>query len=276
MCYVARGKTWLAANGIDTLYQCSGETYDAGKMRADIGQGTVFLMDHAPAARRNRERNLALRMVADFPGNRIVFLPGRIGPNDDGFLAALTATAKTAGSDLVVFASTQTARDHLAGHFGPAMAGDLIPDLALMLGQRTKPADPRYDVVWLARTDAEGRDAETEAGGQARLASGGEIRASSLFRSLGPQLRDQAPAADRCAQRLAGALVASTPTRKRALRSKALDFDARARSLSARRADHFLAARSSRHHRPELRRACPGLAIGHSAYPGEHAFGMER
>jgi len=54
-------------------------------------------------------------------------------------------------------------------HFRQHARVELAPDMSFLLGPQTRPAEPLFDIVWLARTDQERANDRTEAA--ARLAS---------------------------------------------------------------------------------------------------------
>ena len=99
-----------------------------------------------------RHQRFRERIVADFPGHRIVQLPqsAHFG-SPDALRQARAALASHA--DFTVLARDAATHDLLGGELG--LRSIECPDAAFCIGPIARPAAAARDVVWLARTDIE-------------------------------------------------------------------------------------------------------------------------
>jgi pyruvyl transferase EpsO len=167
--------TWLGEKrllgelGLTVAYQCSAQTYDPEQMRNVIGGGTILMHGGSNfGGRHTAYHEFRLRVLDDFPANSVVVFPHHVTYLDNDYLQR-TAALVGRHPDVTLFARSLMTQHLLARHFGPAARVELAPDLAFMLGALTRTAEPAYDVVWIARTDAARAGDATEVA--ARLAS---------------------------------------------------------------------------------------------------------
>jgi exopolysaccharide biosynthesis predicted pyruvyltransferase EpsI len=131
-------KTLISELGGKLVYQCSAQTYDRAEMAQRLGQGAILFHGPANPGRSAQSRGFRLRVRNDFPDNEAIAFPRQAGIGKDEELPRTTRVE-------------------------PA------PDPTLMLGPRKRLIDPVYDVVWIARTDGDKANAQTEVA--ARLSS---------------------------------------------------------------------------------------------------------
>jgi exopolysaccharide biosynthesis predicted pyruvyltransferase EpsI len=131
-------KKVISELGAKLVYQCSAQTYDCAEMAERLGQGAILFHGPANAGRSAATREFRLRVRNAFPDNEAIVFPqqGRIGKDDE--LPRVTRVE-------------------------PA------PDPTFMLGPRKRLTEPVYDIVWIARTDGDKANAQTEVA--ARLSS---------------------------------------------------------------------------------------------------------
>ncbi len=109
-----------------------------------------------------------LRVLDDFPGNKVIVFPHHVTYLDNDYLHR-TAALVGRHPDVTLFARSLMTQHLLARHFGPNARVELAPDLAFMLGPQARSSEPLYDVVWIARTDSARAGDQTEVA--ARLSS---------------------------------------------------------------------------------------------------------
>lgn len=150
---------WLRDAGIRIAYRCHARSYRPKVLDERTRAGVILLSgggnlgDVWPRLERLREK-----VIADFPGRRIVQLPQSICFRERDALAraravvdrhpALTLLVRDAAS--LAFARSELQARTL-----------LCPDMAFYLGTLPPPPAPDTDVLWLRRTDVEAvRDAD--------------------------------------------------------------------------------------------------------------------
>jgi pyruvyl transferase EpsO len=111
-----------------------------------------------------------LRVLQDFPKNRIVFFPQQVTFLDNDYLQR-TADFLKEHAGVTLFARGVVAQQMFTRYFGPIARVEPAPDMAFMLGPQSRTCDPVYDIVWIARTDQERANDQTEVA--ARLSSQG-------------------------------------------------------------------------------------------------------
>jgi exopolysaccharide biosynthesis predicted pyruvyltransferase EpsI len=162
-------KRLLAALGLTPAYQCSAQTYDPEQMAKEIGGGTILMHGGSNfGGRHTAYHDFRLRVLDDFPSNRVIVFPHHVTYLDNDYLHR-TAALVGRHPDVTLFARSLMTQHLLARHFSPAARVQLAPDLAFMLGKRLRMAAPVYDVVWIARTDSARAGDATEVA--SRLAS---------------------------------------------------------------------------------------------------------
>jgi len=160
--------TWLGENkllsalGCAPAYVCSAQSYEREAMAAKLGSSVILL--HGGLI----DGGLIARVLQDFPANPAIAFPQQPTPRDEDYLERLAAVT-AAHSGMVLFARSTNARDLLRRQCGANARVELAPDAAFVLGPQGRAREPLFDVVWIARTDAERADRDTEAA--ARLSS---------------------------------------------------------------------------------------------------------
>src|SRR5262245_31319926 len=167
--------TWLGEKrllkelGLSAAYQCSAQTYDPEQMRGAIANGTILMHGGSNFGDRHTAyHEFRLRVLDDFPSNKVIVFPHNVTYLDNDYLHR-TAALVGRHPDVTLFARSLMTQHLLARHFGPATRVELAPDLSFMLGRQARPAKPVYDVVWIARTDQARANDQTEVA--ARLSS---------------------------------------------------------------------------------------------------------
>jgi pyruvyl transferase EpsO len=145
---------WLRRRGNAVAYACDLDGYDrAALARAIGGDGTILLHgggnfgDVWPEHQLLRER-----VVADFPGHRIVSLPQTLRFDDPRALER-ARRAFDAHDGLTLLFRDQRSLALAREAFAAPSA--LCVDLALGLGALARPLEPSWERLWLSRTDAE-------------------------------------------------------------------------------------------------------------------------
>lgn len=162
-------KRLLAELGANVVYQCSAQSYDRATMAEKLGAATILLHDGAHAGGRDAaHRGFRWRVLADFPKNPAIVMPHQPAPQDEEHLKRAAEMAKDR-ANLVLFAASEAARSALARHFGSSARIELAPDPAFLLPPRKRLAEISYDMVWIARTDGDKANEQTEVA--ARLSS---------------------------------------------------------------------------------------------------------
>jgi len=157
------GRLGLAPGG-GLAYQCSAGTYDAGEMRAKLGDGSMLFLGGGPGRSTLEFRK---RVLKEFPDNKAIVLPQLVSEAEGETLGRWGAA--TGHTDLTVFAAGRKSEALMIRVLGSSARVALAADAAFLLGTQQRPAKPLYDIVWVARTDEERSDEETEAA--ARLSS---------------------------------------------------------------------------------------------------------
>jgi exopolysaccharide biosynthesis predicted pyruvyltransferase EpsI len=164
-------KQLLSQLGVPVVYECSAQDYDREALAARIGNGTILLQGGSTFGDRYPAQNeFRLRVLQDFPKNRIVFFPQQVTARDKDHLQR-TADVLKGRSGVTLFARSVIAQQIFARAFGDGVRMELGPDMAFMLGPQSRPSEPVYDIVWIARTDQDRASDQTEIA--ARLSSQG-------------------------------------------------------------------------------------------------------
>ena len=164
-------KRLLADLGLAVAYQCSAQTYDRDLMAAKLGGGTILMHGGGNFGDRYpRYHEFRLRVLQDFPANKVIVFPQQVTFLDNEYLQR-TASFLAEHPDVTLFARGLVAQHMLTRYFGGTARVELAPDMAFMLGHRPRPCEPLYDIVWIARTDQDRAGDQTEIA--ARLASQG-------------------------------------------------------------------------------------------------------
>jgi exopolysaccharide biosynthesis protein PssK len=140
--------------GAEVAYTASWASYDPQTLRRELGDGTVLI--HAGAnfgdLYPHRQAATRERLLADLPDLRTIQLPQSIHFEDRGNRERLRRLCE-AHSDFTLLTREPQSLAEARNHFDvPSL---LCPDPAFSLGMRPLPAEPRTDVLWLARTDPE-------------------------------------------------------------------------------------------------------------------------
>jgi pyruvyl transferase EpsO len=167
--------TWLGEKrllrdlSLTVAYECSAHSYDAEQMRRHLAGGTILMHGGSDFGDRHTAyHEFRLRVLDDFPDNKVIVFPHHVTYLDNDYLQR-TAALIARHPDVTLFARSLMTQHLLARHFGPATRIELAPDLAFMLGRQKRTAEPAYDVVWIARTDQARAGDQTEVA--ARLSS---------------------------------------------------------------------------------------------------------
>ncbi|HXJ01667.1 MAG TPA: polysaccharide pyruvyl transferase family protein [Micropepsaceae bacterium] len=161
----------LAELGANVAYACSVQSYDRDVMAAKIGNGTILMQGGGNFGDRYPlHHEFRLRVLQDFPKNRVVIFPQQVTFLDNDYLQR-TADFLAGHPDVTLFARGVVAQHMFTRYFGQTVQVELAPDMAFMLGEQTRPREAVYDIVWIARTDQERANDQTEVA--ARLASQG-------------------------------------------------------------------------------------------------------
>jgi exopolysaccharide biosynthesis predicted pyruvyltransferase EpsI len=140
-------------------------------MAARIGNGTILMQGGGNFGDRYPQHHeFRLRVLQDFPNNKVVLFPQQVTSLDNDFLQR-TANFLARHPDVTLFARSVVAQHMFARYFGPTARVELALDMAFLLGSQSRPREPLYDIVWIARTDQERADDQTEVA--ARLSSQG-------------------------------------------------------------------------------------------------------
>jgi exopolysaccharide biosynthesis predicted pyruvyltransferase EpsI len=155
--------------GANLVYQCSTQTYVRDEMAAKLQDGTILFHGTANANGRSAvNREFRLRVRSDFPKNEAIVFPRQDPLANEDYLRH-DVNALQNSLKLTLFASSLAARQTLERHFGTLARVELAPDPTFMLGRRARATEPIYDIVWIARTDGDKANAQTEVA--ARLSS---------------------------------------------------------------------------------------------------------
>jgi exopolysaccharide biosynthesis predicted pyruvyltransferase EpsI len=164
-------KRLLSDLAVPIAYECSAQNYDREAMAARIGDGTILLQgggnfgDRYPV-----HHEFRLRLLQDFPKNKVILFPQQVTFLDNDHLQR-TADFLAGHSDVTLFARGIVAEHMFTRYFGNMARVELAPDMSFMLGPQSRPREPAYDIVWIARTDQERANDQTEVA--ARLSSQG-------------------------------------------------------------------------------------------------------
>jgi pyruvyl transferase EpsO len=138
-------------------------------MRRQLAGGTVLMHGGSNFGDRHTAyHEFRLRVLDDFPDNKVIVFPHHVTYLDNDYLQR-TAALIGRHPDVMLFARSLMTQHLLARHFGPSTRIELAPDLAFMLGRQVRSAQPAYDIVWIARTDQGRAGDQTEVA--ARLSS---------------------------------------------------------------------------------------------------------
>jgi pyruvyl transferase EpsO len=137
-------------------------------MAAKIGAGTVLVQGGGNLGRHPLRRELRLRVLQDFPGNKIIVFPQQVTSHDNQYLDTI-ANVIGRHPNVTFFARSAETQRLLTEHFRQHARVELAPDMSFLLGAQARPCKALYDIVWLARTGQEHANDRTETA--ARLAS---------------------------------------------------------------------------------------------------------
>ena len=164
-------KKLLSELGTAITYECSAQTYDRDAMAARIGNGTILMQGGGNFGDRYpHHHEFRLRVLQDFPSNKVILFPQQVTFLDNEHLQR-TANFLAGHPDVTLFARGVVAQHMFTRYFGQTAQVELAPDMAFMLGPQPRPREPLYDIVWIARTDQERANDQTEVA--ARLSSQG-------------------------------------------------------------------------------------------------------
>jgi len=144
---------WLRDIGVRVAYRCHERDYDPKILEESCKDGFILLHgggnlgDLWPRIQRLRER-----VIADFPGRRIVQLPQSIHFADRGTLARAREVFDR-HHDLTILVRDTVSLDLARREFQATTM--LCPDMAFYLGPLSMPREKDVDVLWLRRTDLE-------------------------------------------------------------------------------------------------------------------------
>src|SRR5258705_13583884 len=147
-------KRLLSELGIPIAYESSAQSYDRDAMAAKIGTGTILMQGGGNLGRPLLRHEIRLRVLQDFPDNKIIFFPQQVTSSDIEYLER-TADVIRRHPDVTLFARSTDTQRILTKHFAQSARVELAPDMSFLLGPQPRPSEPPYDIVWLERTDHE-------------------------------------------------------------------------------------------------------------------------
>ncbi len=140
--------------GADVVYTASWASYDADTLRRRLGEGTVLI--HAGAnfgdLYPHRQATTRERLLAELPDLRTIQLPQSIHFQDPANRDRLRRLCED-HSDFTLLTREPQSFAYAQEHF--SVPSRLCPDPVFSLGMRDRAAEPRVDLLWLARTDPE-------------------------------------------------------------------------------------------------------------------------
>src|SRR5262249_17760302 len=140
--------------GLKAGYECSCDSYDRESMASKLGDGAILMCGGGNFGDRwPKHQQFRLRLLEDFPDNQIIIFPQTTGFLSNAYLRHC-AEAFGRHSKVTICARDVVSEHQLKGYF-PKARLCLLPDMAFMLGHMRRKGKPRYNVVWLARTDQE-------------------------------------------------------------------------------------------------------------------------
>src|SRR5258708_35184887 len=134
-------KRLLSELGIPIAYESSAQSYDRDAMASRIGTGTIFMQGGGNLGRHPFRQEARLRVLQDFPNNKIILFPQQVTSRDNQELERI---AKAIGRhpDVTLFARSTEAQLLLTEHFREYARIELAPDMSFLLGPQTPPAEP--------------------------------------------------------------------------------------------------------------------------------------
>jgi exopolysaccharide biosynthesis predicted pyruvyltransferase EpsI len=148
-------KALLSALGVSVAYECDAYSYDQAAMASRIGSGVILMHGGGNFGDLYTLYNeFRLRVMEDFPQNKVIVLPQQVTFLSNGYLNRTKALIGN-HKDVTLIARGAIAHEFLQQHFGQGAQVLLAPDMAFALGAQDRPCAPAYDVVWIARTDGE-------------------------------------------------------------------------------------------------------------------------
>src|SRR6266550_2428928 len=126
-------KRLLSELAIPIVYECSAQSYDRDTMAAKIGGGSILMQGGGNFGRHPLRHEVRLRVVQDFPRNKIIFFPQQVTPGDNPYLEH-TANVIRQHPDVTLFARTTDTQRLFTGHFAQSARVELAPDIAFVLG----------------------------------------------------------------------------------------------------------------------------------------------
>src|SRR3977135_3601047 len=76
-------KRLLSDLGIPIAYECSAQNYDREMMAAKGGAGTILVQGGGNLGRHPLRHEVRLRVLQDFPNNKIIFFPQQVTSRDN-------------------------------------------------------------------------------------------------------------------------------------------------------------------------------------------------
>jgi exopolysaccharide biosynthesis predicted pyruvyltransferase EpsI len=160
-------KALLGSLGIEVVYACDTFNYDREAMAERIGDGLILMQGGGNFGDLYRLYNeFRLRVLEDFPNNRVVVFPVQAAFLDQAYLNRVKAVMSRHGN-LTIIVRDVVSHHMLSAQFAGIADVLLTPDMAFALGPQRRICPPNYDIVWLARTDGErmtANDPETVTG----------------------------------------------------------------------------------------------------------------
>jgi pyruvyl transferase EpsO len=161
----------LSDLNVPVVYECSAQSYDRDTLAVNLGGGTILIQGGGNFGDRYpHHQEFRLRVLQDFPNNRVIFFPQQVAFLDNEHLQR-TVDFVARHPDVTLFARGVVAQHMFSRYFGATARVELAPDMAFMLGPQVRPREAQYDIVWIARTDQESTNDQTEVA--ARLSSQG-------------------------------------------------------------------------------------------------------
>ena len=148
-------RAYLRQRGAAMVYTCDVRNYSRRLLERTVGDGTILLHgggnfgDLWP-----HHHALRLKVLRDFPRNRVIQLPQSIHFQSDRALDE-TRRVVDAHANFVMLTRDHTSFERFTKHFShPCL---MAPDLAFYLGPQALGGEPSWDVFWLTRLDKESR-----------------------------------------------------------------------------------------------------------------------
>jgi exopolysaccharide biosynthesis predicted pyruvyltransferase EpsI len=148
-------KALLKHLGIEIAHQCSMQGYDKVAVAKALGAGTILMHGGGNFGDIYVYHQFRHQVLRDFPDNRVVVFPQTVMFFSDANLIK-SALIFSVHGNITIAARDVLSFQTLQKFFGARSSIILAPDAAFMIGAPSRPTPPRFEVVWLSRTDAEG------------------------------------------------------------------------------------------------------------------------